>query len=53
MAFDNNYPNRKDWRLPYKKKAQRVDRSCRCGGSCSWCQGNRTHKNAKRMLDVV
>jgi len=47
MSFDNEYPKRKDWRRPYYKAA-RFDRSCRPGGDCPWCQGNRTHKNKRR-----
>lgn len=27
------------------------DRSCRNHGSCSWCKGNRTHKNKKRIIE--
>jgi len=41
MSFDTSYPNRKDWRAPYRKSAS-FDRSCRHGGSCPWCEGNRT-----------
>lgn len=41
MSFDNRYPNRKDRRAPYRRSA-RFDRSCRPGGSCGWCRGNRT-----------
>jgi hypothetical protein len=48
MAFDKNYPNRKDHRRPYRKSKQ-VDRSCRCHGSCSYCQSNRQHNNEMRL----
>lgn len=47
MSFDKPYPNRKDHRKPYRK-AGRFDRSCRPGGDCPVCQGNRTHGDEKR-----
>lgn len=47
MSFDNHYPNRKDWRKPYYR-SRAFDRGCRHGGSCSWCEGNRTFKNKRR-----
>lgn len=25
------------------------DRSCRCNGGCSYCEGNRQHKNNKKQ----
>lgn len=34
-------------RKPYTG-SKRFDSSCRNHGSCSWCEGNRTHKNSKR-----
>lgn len=43
MSFDKRYPNRKDWRKPYKGSA-RFDRSCRPGGGCGWCLKNRTYR---------
>ena len=49
MAFDKNYPNRKDWRKPYRG-AKAVDVTCRCHGTCPHCQGNRQHKNLKRQI---
>ena len=47
MSFDKYYPNRKDWRKSYRG-AGSFDRSCRTGGSCSYCIGNRTHKKEKQ-----
>jgi hypothetical protein len=49
MAFDNSerYPNRKDWRQPYRRGAKRFDRGCRHGGHCSICRDNRLHKAVK------
>ena len=41
MTFYTNYPNRKDWRRPYRD-SRAVDASCRSHGSCDWCVGNRT-----------
>lgn len=49
MAFDNNHPNRKDRRNPYYK-SKRIDRSCRPGGDCPYCQGNRQHCTHKKEL---
>lgn len=48
MSFDNNYPNRKDHRKPYRK-SKAYDRSCRNHGSCPWCLGNRQYSNKKRQ----
>lgn len=43
MSFDKDYPNRKDKLKPYHK-SKRFDRTCRTGGDCPWCIGNRTYK---------
>jgi len=48
VSFDKDYPNRKDRRKPYRK-SKRFDRSCRPGGDCPHCQGNRQHANRKQM----
>jgi len=49
MAFDNKYPNRKDWRKPlYRSKV--FDRSCRCHGGCSYCLGNRMYRVNKNEI---
>lgn len=48
MGFDKVYPNRKDKRKPFRKSA-RFDRSCRHGGSCDYCLGNRTHNTDKKI----
>ena len=42
MSFDNDHPNRKDQRKPYRK-SKVWDRSCRNHGSCGYCRGNREH----------
>lgn len=46
MSFDTNYPNRKDRRKPYRG-SQSFDRSCRHGGSCPWCERNRTVRDRR------
>lgn len=51
MSFDKNYPNRKDWRKPYRK-SKAFDASCRPHGTCGWCQGNRQHQY-NRQMDLV
>lgn len=40
MSFDKNYQNRKDRREQYRR-SKAIDRSCRNGGSCPICSGNR------------
>ncbi len=49
MAFNDNsyYPNRKDWRKPYRG-AGAYTRGCRNHGSCGYCKENRTHFDEKR-----
>jgi hypothetical protein len=44
MSFDKDYPNRKDHRKPYTKKAEKCNRSCRPGGSCPYCRNGRLRK---------
>lgn len=48
MAFDTQYPNRKDWRRPYVRTAERVDRTCRCHGTCAYCALGRQHAAQRR-----
>jgi hypothetical protein len=31
--------------------SKRFDRSCRNHGSCGYCEGNRTHKHAKKEME--
>jgi len=47
MAFDNNYPNRKDRRRPYYGSA-RICRSCRPGGDCPQCRQEAKKRALKR-----
>lgn len=51
MSFDNDYPNRKDWRKPYRG-SKRFDKNCRCHGKCGYCEGNRTY-TTKRGLEAA
>jgi hypothetical protein len=48
MAFDRDYPNRKDRRKSYRGSA-RFDRSCRPGGDCPMCESDRKYRALKRM----
>lgn len=48
MSFDKNYPNRKDWRRPYRG-SKRFDRTCRCHGGCGYCEGNRTYTTRRAL----
>ncbi len=43
MSFDKEYPKRKDWRKPYKRRAQKIDLTCRPNGGCPYCEGNRLY----------
>lgn len=52
MAFDNEHPNRKDHRKPFRK-AKAIDRTCRNHGDCPYCQGNRFHKDDVKKLDMT
>jgi hypothetical protein len=52
MGFDKHYPNRKDWRKPYRG-SRAVDRSCRPGGGCPWCERARKHADERRAGPVV
>ena len=51
MSFDKNYPNRKDHRKAYTG-AKSFDRSCRNGGSCSYCKGNRTINSTRKKAEA-
>lgn len=52
MAFDNHYPNRKDWREAYYGSA-RFDPSCRPGGSCPCCRSARAYQHAKQIASAA
>lgn len=49
MSFDKNYPNRKDHRKEFTG-AKAYVHSCRNGGSCAYCQGNRNINKTKLEL---
>ena len=51
MSFDKSIQSGKEHRKPYRG-AKSIDSTCRNHGSCEWCEGNRTHKNAKRELSA-
>ena len=46
MSMDRAIASGKERRRPYRG-SRAFDPSCRHGGSCSWCEGNRTVR-AKR-----
>jgi len=48
MSLDKSIKQGKDHRKPYQGSAK-FDRSCRTGGDCPHCIGNRTHANRKRI----
>lgn len=49
MAFDKDYPNRKDWRKPYREHSHAaVSTGGRPHGGCPRCLGARTHKHARQ-----
>lgn len=47
MSLDKAIRSGKEHRKPYRKSA-RFDRSCRHGGSCDYCRGNRLNSSKKR-----
>jgi hypothetical protein len=47
MSFDNDHPNRKDHRKPYRK-SKIWDLSCRNHGSCGYCRKNREYRAKQR-----
>lgn len=51
MAFDNLYPNRKDWRKRFYK-SNAIDRSCRCHGTCAYCISNRMYRSNKNDIAI-
>lgn len=47
MSLEKAIKHGKEKRKPYHK-SKRFDKSCRPGGRCSWCRGNRLHKHKKQ-----
>ena len=48
MSLNKAIEHGKEKRKPYRH-GKAVDKSCRNHGGCSWCEGNRTYKNKKRL----
>lgn len=46
MSLDKAIASGKERRKPYRG-SKAFDRSCRHGGSCPYCRGNRTYGNQK------
>ena len=52
MSLDKAIEHGKEKRRPYRGAA-RFSQSCRHGGSCGWCEGNRTIKDKRKVpVDV-
>ena len=47
MSLAKAIAHKKERRKPYRG-SKAFDHTCRNHGSCSWCEGNRTHRNKKR-----
>jgi len=52
VSFHNHYPNRKDHRKPYTG-AKRIDPTCKNGGACTWCRGNRMYSTNKWKMAAL
>lgn len=48
MSLNKAIEHGKEKRKPYRH-GKAVDKSCCNHGGCSWCEGNRTYKNKKRL----
>ena len=51
MTLDAGILHGKEHRGPYRKSGI-FDRTCRPGGSCPYCRGNRAHKNDLKILSA-
>jgi hypothetical protein len=49
MSLDKAIEHGKEFRKPYHK-AGAADQTCRPGGSCPYCQGNRMYSDKKRDI---
>lgn len=47
MSFDKAIEYGKTHRKQYRDRARRIDRTCRCHGSCEFCQSNRMYRTNK------
>lgn len=50
MPFDKEYPNRKDWRKPYRGTINYDCGHIRSVPGCFWCGGSLRHKEVKLDL---
>ncbi len=51
MSLKKGIKHNKEHRKPYYKSGK-FDKSCRPGGDCPYCQGNRKHSGKKRELSI-
>lgn len=51
MSLDKGIESGKEKRKKYRG-AKSFDRTCRNHGSCSYCEGNRQHKNKKALASA-
>lgn len=47
--LDKAIKHKKEWRKQYYG-SKAFDRTCRCHGSCSYCENNRVFSTKKRIL---
>ena len=52
MSMDKAIQSGKEHRKEYYG-SKAFDRTCRCGGSCERCRGNRLYKNKKRLQKML
>jgi len=48
MSMDKAIQSGKEHRKPYRKYCEQIDKTCRPGGDCPWCYGNRRHKTERQ-----
>lgn len=48
MSLEKAIEHGKEHRKEYRG-VKTISRNCRNHGSCSWCEGNRTYSNRKRL----
>lgn len=51
MSLDKAIKNGKEHRKSYRG-CKAIDKTCRNGGSCPYCQKNRQYKNLKRVKEA-
>ena len=52
MSLDKSIQSGKEHRKPFRK-AQAVDPTCRCHGTCQYCKNNRLYKNLKNLQKAL